>query len=98
MFQTTCLTKALNRVPARFSRRLCRVFLDCVSVAAVEVVDAFDDGFASGDQACHDEAGGGAQVGRHHDYAGEFFHTLTKAVLPSVVMFAPMRLSVRERA
>ena len=43
-------------------------------IAAVEVVDAFDDGFAAGDQACHDEAGGGAQVGCHDDGAGEFFH------------------------
>ena len=46
-------------------------FLD-VFIAAVEVVDAFDDGFAICDQTGHDEAGGGAQVGCHHDGAGEF--------------------------
>ena len=38
------------------------------------MVDAFDDGFAISDQTGHDEAGGGAQVGCHHDGAREFFH------------------------
>ena len=34
-------------------------------VAAVEVVDAVEDGFAVGDQGSEDEGGGGAQVGAH---------------------------------
>ena len=65
--------RPLTAYPLDFRADLAEFFLD-VFVAAVEVVDAFDDGFAAGDQACHDEAGGGAQVGCHDDGAGEFFH------------------------
>ena len=42
------------------------------------MVDALDDGFAAGNQACNHEAGGGAQVGGHHGGAGEFFHAVDK--------------------
>src|SRR3546814_6223939 len=45
-----------------------------VLVAAVEVVDAVDDGLALGDQAGEDQRGRGAQVGRHHRGAAERGH------------------------
>ena len=57
--------RLLTAYPLDFRADFAEFFLD-VFGAAVEVVDAFDDGFAAGDQACHDEAGGGAQIGRHH--------------------------------
>src|SRR5690606_2665432 len=42
-----------------------------VLVAAVEVVDAVDGGFAIGDQAGKDQRGRCTQVGRHHRGAAE---------------------------
>ena len=62
------IMRPLTAYPFDFRADLTEFFLD-VFVAAVEVVDAFDDGFAACNQACHDEAGGGAQVGRHDDGA-----------------------------
>ena len=47
-------------------------FLD-VLVAAIEMVDAVDDGVALGDQARQDQRSRGAQVGRHHRRAAELF-------------------------
>ena len=63
-------------------------------VAAVDVVDAVEDGFAVGDEGGEDERGGGAQVGAH-DGGGLQLGVLprTVAVRPCTVMFAPMRLS-----
>src|SRR5258705_9654960 len=40
-------------------------------VAAIDVVDAVDDGFAVGDQGGEDQAGAGAEVGGLHGGAGE---------------------------
>ena len=43
-------------------------------VAAVQVVDAVDQGLALGHQAGDHQAGRGAQVGRHHGGAGQLLH------------------------
>src|SRR6267142_132518 len=40
-------------------------------VAAIDVVDAVDDGFAAGDQGGEDQAGAGAEVGGLHGGAGK---------------------------
>src|SRR5690606_40765267 len=43
-------------------------------IAAVQVVDAFDGGFAEGGQAGDDQAGRGAQVGGHDGGARQLGH------------------------
>jgi len=45
-------------------------FFDDAFVAAIDVVDAVDDGFAGGDQGGKDQTGGGAEVGGLDDGAG----------------------------
>src|SRR5690606_16545443 len=43
-------------------------------IAAVEMVDAADDGFALGGKPGKDQADAGAQVGGHHRGAAQLFH------------------------
>ena len=50
-------------------------FLDGV-VAPVEVVDAVNSALAFSGQGGEDKAGTGAQVGRHHRCATQFFHAV----------------------
>src|SRR5258708_21027479 len=47
-----------------------KLFYDAL-VAAIDVVDAVDDGFAAGDQGGEDQAGAGAEVGGLHGGAGK---------------------------